>query len=90
MHRLHAVIRGRVQGVGFRYFVLREARALDLTGWTRNRDDGAVEVEAEGTRPALEALLARLQRGPTGAAVAAVEEQWSEAEAAYRRFVVTR
>jgi hypothetical protein len=48
MHRLHAVVHGRVQGVGFRYFVMREARALGLSGWVRNQADGSVEVEAEG------------------------------------------
>lgn len=90
MHRLHVVIRGRVQGVGFRYFVMRAARALDLTGWTRNRDDGTVEVEAEGARPSLDRLVERLRQGPPGAAVTSVETAWSEGEARFRRFDVSR
>ena len=46
---LHAIVRGRVQGVGFRYWVLEQARAQGLKGWVRNCPDGTVEVEAEGT-----------------------------------------
>jgi acylphosphatase len=78
MHRVHVVIRGRVQGVGFRYFVLRRARALGLTGWVRNRADGGVELEAEGDRVALEQLLETLRQGPPAARVGAVEVDWSE------------
>jgi acylphosphatase len=88
MHRLHAVVHGRVQGVGFRYFVMREARALGLSGWVRNQDDGSVEVEAEGRRDPLDALVERLRRGPPGARVAGVEEAWSEGEALHRGFDV--
>jgi acylphosphatase len=57
---LHAVVHGRVQGVGFRYFVVERALSLGLRGYTRNRDDGSVEVLALGPRPVLENLLARL------------------------------
>ena len=88
MHRLRAVVHGRVQGVGFRYFVMREARALELNGWVRNRRDGAVEVEAEGALRPLEALLERLRHGPAGARVAGVDEAWSEGEAIHRGFDV--
>jgi len=88
MHRLHAVVRGRVQGVGFRYFVMREARALGLSGWVRNQHDGSVEVEAEGRRDPLDALVERLRRGPPGARVAGVEEAWSEGEPIHRGFDV--
>jgi len=88
MHRLHAVVRGRVQGVGFRYFVMREAKALGLSGWVRNQDDGSVEVEAEGRRNPLEMLVERLRRGPLGARVAGVEEAWSEGEAIHHGFDV--
>jgi acylphosphatase len=88
MHCLHLLIRGRVQGVGFRYFVLRRAQALGLAGWVRNRADGAVEVEAEGTRAALEALVGAVRHGPTGARVTAVDETWSEREAVHRGFQV--
>ena len=86
MHCLHLVIRGRVQGVGFRWFVVRRAEGLGLGGWVRNREDGAVEVEADGPRAALERLLAMLRRGPEGARVTEVEEAWSERDAPARGF----
>jgi acylphosphatase len=62
-----------VQGVGFRWSAVREARQLGLRGWVRNADDGSVEVEAEGTPSALEDFLAWLRRGPPGAFVDDVE-----------------
>jgi acylphosphatase len=89
VHRLHALIRGRVQGVGFRFFVLRRARALGLSGWVRNRPDGAVEVEAQGPRAALESLAASLREGPPAAGVSRLEETWGEGPATYRGFDVT-
>jgi len=73
---LHAIVRGRVQGVGFRYFVIREASALGLRGYARNRDNGDVEVVAQGARPALERLLALLWRGPSAARVSEVQTTW--------------
>jgi acylphosphatase len=76
--RLHAVVRGDVQGVGFRYFVRRRARAAGLAGWVRNREDGAVECVAEGERGALEQLLAELKEGPSGAQVEDVQADWGE------------
>jgi acylphosphatase len=63
------VVRGRVQGVGFRYFVIREASRLALVGWTRNLPDGAVEVLASGEEASLEALQRRLGEGPPAARV---------------------
>ena len=68
-----------MQGVGFRYFVLRRARALGLVGWVRNEPDGTVAVEADGPREALERLLADLRVGPAGARVKDVEDRWSSA-----------
>jgi acylphosphatase len=79
MERLHAVIRGDVQGVGFRYFVQRNAGRLGLTGWVRNNDDGTVEVVAEGGRAELEQLKRALEAGPRMARVDRVEARWSEA-----------
>jgi len=63
------VVRGRVQGVGYRYFVLRQADALGVTGFARNRADGAVEVVAEGSDDALAGLEERLRAGPAFAEV---------------------
>ena len=88
--RLHARVRGIVQGVGFRYFVLDRANALNLTGYVRNTFDDAVEVEAEGPRYALERLLADLQTGPRMASVEAVEAEWLPASGKFSAFIVAR
>ena len=69
------VVRGRVQGVGFRWFVEREAHMLGVCGWVRNNADGSVEVLAMGTREQLSGLRSRLQQGPRAARVDAVEEK---------------
>ena len=86
MLRAHLVIYGRVQGVGFRAFVIREARALGLGGRVRNRGDGAVEIDAEGERAALEQLAAAVRRGPIAARVERVEENMREGPARHRDF----
>jgi acylphosphatase len=77
--RLHAVVRGDVQGVGFRYFVQGRASALGLNGWVRNRADGSVECVAEGPKDQLRRLLADLEQGPSGASVDGVEADWTSA-----------
>ena len=74
MTRLHVLVRGRVQGVGFRWFVRQRASSLGLAGWVKNRADGTVEVAAEGSSDAVERLRQILERGPDGADVAAVDE----------------
>ncbi len=86
--RLHAIIEGRVQGVGFRAFVLRKASELKLTGWVRNRWDGSVEVVAEGERSQLDQLLAALHQGPRSAVVTQVTVEWEEASGEFRSFYV--
>jgi len=77
--RLHAVVRGRVQGVGFRDAVRREGRRLGLAGWVKNRMDGTVEVAAEGGDAALGALEEFLRRGPPMAKVAGLDATREEA-----------
>jgi acylphosphatase len=72
------VIRGRVQGVGFRWFVEREAHILGIAGWVRNNHDGSVEVLAQGTREQLSGLHSRLRQGPRAARVEAVEESQAQ------------
>jgi acylphosphatase len=67
------VVRGRVQGVGFRWFVEREAHMLGIAGWVRNNHDGSVEVLAQGTRDQLSGLHSRLREGPRAARVDTVE-----------------
>ena len=71
------VVSGRVQGVGFRYFVARAAHTLGLSGYVRNLPVGTVEVAAAGDRAALESLAALLEEGPPGAVVESVELDWS-------------
>ena len=66
------LVKGRVQGVGYRYFVLQEATRLGVTGFTRNLPDGAVEVVAEGPDAALAALADKLREGPSFARVESV------------------
>ena len=68
------VVRGRVQGVGFRWFVEREAHILGISGWVRNNADGSVEVLAQGSREQLLGLRLRLRQGPRAARVDDVEE----------------
>ena len=62
-------VRGRVQGVGFRWYVEREAHTLGIAGWVRNRSDGTVEVLAQGTREQLFSLRSKLQQGPRASRV---------------------
>jgi acylphosphatase len=86
--RLHAHIRGLVQGVSFRYYTIRQARVLGVTGWVRNRYDGSVEVVAEGERSPVSELLTWLHRGPPSARVERVEERWERPTGEFTRFEV--
>ena len=74
--QLYAIVTGRVQGVSFRYYTVQRARELGVVGWVRNRQDGRVEVVAEGTTSQLEALLAFLHKGPPAAKVQSLETEW--------------
>jgi acylphosphatase len=74
--RLHAIVRGRVQGVSFRYYTVSTAQRLGLVGWVANRWDGSVETVAEGTRKALDQFLAFLHKGPSAAMVESVDAKW--------------
>jgi acylphosphatase len=82
------LIRGRVQGVGFRWFVEWEAHTLQIAGWVRNNPDGSVEVLAMGTREQLSGLRSRLQEGPRAARVDDVEESDAEPVAGLNSFQV--
>ena len=75
---LHAVVHGRVQGVGFRYFVVERALALGLRGFARNSNSGDVEVVAQGPHPTLERLLSLIRQGPSSAHVTEVTTTWRQ------------
>ena len=88
--RLDAVVRGRVQGVGFRWFVTREAQHLALAGWVANEADGSVHVVAEGDRADLDRLGEQLSIGPPGARVDDVSLRWAAATGIAGGFTVRR
>jgi acylphosphatase len=78
MHRLHIRVVGSVQGVGFRHYVVREARTLALAGVVRNLPDGSVEIDTEGDHATLERLVESVRRGPPSSRVREVETRWAE------------
>jgi acylphosphatase len=88
--RLHAVVDGSVQGVGFRMFVKDQARALKLTGWVRNKFDGRVEVLAEGSHGNLERLIDKLRTGPRSAFVTELIKEWQPATGEFTSFDIRR
>jgi acylphosphatase len=87
--RIEIRVRGRVQGVAFRWYTLQEARRLGLRGWVRNLPDGSVRIVAEGEREALEALLIWAEQGPPHASVDGAEAAWTEARDAFDDFLIT-
>lgn len=89
MRRVRFVVTGRVQGVGFRWFVRAEALPLGLVGWVTNRADGAVEGEVVGRVDAVDALLACLEVGPASAIVTNVEvSEISDEQHDYKLFQI--
>ncbi|HWG16387.1 MAG TPA: acylphosphatase [Acidobacteriaceae bacterium] len=87
---MHYLVKGRVQGVGFRWFVHREAAEIGLRGWVRNTDDGHVEVVAAGEPDQLKDLALALAKGSRGSRVdAVVEHELAESEGAeLKNFVI--
>ena len=88
VHARRFLVRGRVQGVGFRWFAEREAHILQIAGWVRNNPDGSVEVLAMGTREQLSGMRSRLREGPCAARVDDVEESEAEPVAGLNSFQV--
>jgi len=86
--RLDARVTGKVHGVGFRYFVYREAQVLGLVGWVANLSDGSVQCVAEGPRDRLDSLLDRLRDGPPAANVDGVSAAWMPATGSFASFGV--
>ena len=85
---LHAIVKGLVQGVGYRWFALRAASSLKLTGWAKNLPDTTVEIEAFGSRGALDAYIKELSRGPSFSKVNDVMVSWIEYNSNYTDFIV--
>jgi acylphosphatase len=85
-----ARVEGRVQGVGFRYFVARKAESLGVFGWVRNRWDGSVEIEAEGDEVALQQLTHWVRRGPPGSFVSDLQVKWNEPTGEQKKFKIRR
>lgn len=73
MKRVHLLVKGVVQGVGFRYYTEKEAKRLSLSGWVRNLHDGSVEIEAEGDEKRVLEFMEWVHQGPTKALVESVE-----------------
>jgi acylphosphatase len=88
--RIWLRIKGRVQGVGFRYSAVDEARRLGLSGWVRNLPDGDVELVAEGPKGTLQRLATWAHVGPLGALVTDVEEKWLPYAGEFDTFRIVR
>jgi acylphosphatase len=86
LERVRLRVTGRVQGVGFRWFVVAEGRRLGIRGWVRNNADGSVELEAEGTAAELSALRARVAKGPPASRVQNVHEMPASSDELPARF----
>jgi acylphosphatase len=85
--RMRAIVKGIVQGVGFRYFTVYQAQRIGgITGYVRNLRNGSVEVVAEGEREKLEQLLAQLRKGPIGAHVTGVDVFWENPTGEFTNF----
>jgi acylphosphatase len=83
-----AIAKGRVQGVGFRYFLVKKAELLGVSGWTRNLADGSVETMAVGEAEALERFMHELREGPVGSRVQSVDFQWVEGSFEFLEFEI--
>lgn len=86
MIQAHIYITGTVQGVGFRYFIRRNARKLKVTGWVRNLPDGRVEAVFQGDKNASNELIAMCRKGPFLAAVKSVDVTLEEQETSFKDF----
>ncbi|UCF71447.1 MAG: acylphosphatase [candidate division WOR-3 bacterium] len=84
--KANITVQGVVQGVGYRFFVLNQARLYDIKGYVRNMPDGTVEVVAEGDKGIVKDFINRLRIGPLSAHVTGMKVKWSEEEKGYTEF----
>lgn len=86
--RVHIIVEGLVQGVGFRWFVYSKAKELGVCGWVQNLHNGNVEIEAEGDRSKVEEFLKDVQIGPRSAQVKHLRVQWLDSISASKNFEI--
>jgi len=84
--RVHIFIEGRVQGISYRYWTLRQAQGLQLTGWVRNLADGRVETVFEGPKARVEEMIKKCKRGPMLAGVKHIDINWEDATGEFEGF----
>jgi acylphosphatase len=85
---IHLIIEGRVQGVGFRYFIKDLANSLSITGWVRNLQEGKVEILAEGDKSDLQFLIDQARTGPRGSLVSNVHVEWLPPTGKHQFFMI--
>jgi acylphosphatase len=88
LRQLHVLVSGKVQGVGFRYFVLQLVGEKVITGWVRNLNDGRVEGIFEGKVQDLSSLLEKINRGPSSSQISEVTEKWGLATGGFSKFQI--
>lgn len=88
MSEIHCVVSGHVQGVGFREYIQRSADKYELTGWVRNRQDGTVELVAQGVPDSLKEFIECVNEGALGSAVEGVSVDWRTAKRHYEEFSI--
>ncbi len=86
--RLNAIVKGYVQGVGYRFFAVRKAKEYGLKGWVKNLNDGNVQVVAEGERSILEEFIKDLKIGPYSANVTDIDIKWEKYTGEFKNFDV--
>ncbi len=88
MVQVHIIARGRVQGVNFRYYVLRKANELSINGYVRNLKDGDVEILAQGTHNSIDKLIEFIKSNPGSSFVTDIELDWKEPETHFSNFQI--
>jgi len=86
--RAHVFIEGRVQGIGYRYWIRKTAERFDLTGWVRNLADGRVEAVFEGQKQGIEDIIKKCRRGPMLAGVKHIDVVWEDATGEFKNFEI--